>query len=83
MQASVGRVAAETGPEQRRACPSKKKIAMKALSVDHLVLNVGEVKASADWYARAVGMKSKTKTTGEVGVPRISVLFGSRKINLP
>jgi len=55
--------------------------AMKTLSVDHLVLNVQDVEASAGWYTRALGMNREEKATSG-GASRTSLRFGSQKINL-
>jgi len=55
---------------------------MKVLSVDHLVLNVRDVEVSADWYARALGMKREDQPSPNAGAGRTSLRFGSQKINL-
>ena len=55
---------------------------MKVLSIDHLVLNVSDVDAAADWYGRALGMVREDYAPG-AGTPiRTSLRFGSQKINL-
>lgn len=57
---------------------SASRIAVKAL--DHLVLNVRDVEASASWYVRVLGM-SRKQTPASNG-PRTSVHFGVQKMNL-
>jgi catechol 2,3-dioxygenase-like lactoylglutathione lyase family enzyme len=47
--------------------------------LDHLVVNVTDVEASADWYQRVLGM-SRQDTSGTP--VRTSVHFGRQKINL-
>ena len=48
--------------------------------IDHIVLNVADVQASAAWYARVLGMEREVfdSRTG----PRVAVKFGRQKINL-
>lgn len=50
-------------------------------SIDHIVFNVRDVDASADWYVRVLGMKRVDATSGDGG-RRTSVTFGQNKINL-
>jgi catechol 2,3-dioxygenase-like lactoylglutathione lyase family enzyme len=49
-------------------------------SLDHLVLNVGDVEVMAAWYQRVLGMAREDFDYGN-GV-RTSVKFGRQKINL-
>jgi catechol 2,3-dioxygenase-like lactoylglutathione lyase family enzyme len=50
--------------------------------LDHLVLNVTDVKLSAAWYAKVLGMEIKVFDPGPGKMPRTSVHFGPQKINL-
>jgi catechol 2,3-dioxygenase-like lactoylglutathione lyase family enzyme len=47
------------------------------MRLDHLVLTVADVEASADWYARVLGMERV-----EFGEGRVALRFGEHKINL-
>jgi catechol 2,3-dioxygenase-like lactoylglutathione lyase family enzyme len=49
-------------------------------SIDHLVLNVADVEASAAWYVRALGMQ-RVDFDSRSGM-RVAVHFGTQKINL-
>ncbi|HEY2022199.1 VOC family protein [Paraburkholderia sp.] len=49
-------------------------------SLDHLVLNVANVEASAAWYARALGMR-RTEFASRSGT-RVAMTYGNQKINL-
>ena len=49
-------------------------------SLDHLVLNVTDVEASAAWYARMLGMQ-RTEFTSRSGT-RVAMTYGNQKINL-
>jgi catechol 2,3-dioxygenase-like lactoylglutathione lyase family enzyme len=49
-------------------------------SIDHLVLNVADVEASAAWYVRALGMR-RVDFESRSGM-RVAVHFGTQKINL-
>jgi catechol 2,3-dioxygenase-like lactoylglutathione lyase family enzyme len=55
-------------------------IAVNAL--DHLVVNVTDAEIAADWYARVLGMSRVDFNPGPGKAKRISMLFGSQKINL-
>ena len=48
--------------------------------LDHLVLTVRDVEASAAWYGRVLGMERETFTGSDGGV-RVAVRFGNQKIN--
>ncbi len=50
-------------------------------AIDHIVFNVRDVEASADWYARVLGME-RVDITSDSGEPRTSMTFGRNKINL-
>lgn len=49
-------------------------------SLDHLVLNVADVAASADWYARMLGMR-RIEVESRTGI-RVAMTYGNQKINL-
>jgi catechol 2,3-dioxygenase-like lactoylglutathione lyase family enzyme len=49
-------------------------------SLDHLVLNVADVEASAAWYARMLGMR-RTEFESRTGA-RVAMTDGTQKINL-
>ena len=49
-------------------------------SIDHIVLNVADVEASAEWYVRVLGMQ-RIDFDSRTGV-RVAVHFGAHKINL-
>lgn len=49
-------------------------------SIDHLVLNVADVEASAAWYVRVLGMR-RVDFDSRSGT-RVAVHFGTQKINL-
>jgi catechol 2,3-dioxygenase-like lactoylglutathione lyase family enzyme len=49
-------------------------------SIDHLVLNVADVEASAAWYVRALGMQ-RVDFESRSGT-RVAMHFGTQKINL-
>lgn len=51
-------------------------------ALDHLVINVSDVEASAGWYQRVLGMV-REDSVAEPGKPRrTSVKFGAQKMNL-
>ncbi|RAS34519.1 VOC family protein [Paraburkholderia bryophila] len=49
-------------------------------TLDHLVLNVADVEASAAWYARMLGMQ-RTEFESRTGT-RVAMTYGNQKINL-
>jgi catechol 2,3-dioxygenase-like lactoylglutathione lyase family enzyme len=49
-------------------------------SIDHIVLNVADVEASAAWYVRVLGMRRVDFESGS-GL-RVALCFGNQKINL-
>jgi catechol 2,3-dioxygenase-like lactoylglutathione lyase family enzyme len=52
-------------------------------ALDHLVVNVSDVEASAAWYARALGMARVDAALPEDGkAARTEMRFGQQKINL-
>lgn len=50
-------------------------------AIDHVVLNVRDVEASAAWYARVLGM-TRHDFQPPYGVARTSMKFGSMMLNL-
>jgi len=57
-------------------------MSLTVTSLDHLVINVRDVEASAAWYQRVLGMERKDFDPGEGKARRVSVCFGQQKINL-
>jgi len=55
---------------------------VKVHALDHLVINVADVKRSTDWYAKVLGMEVKVFDPGEGKTPRTSLIFGKQKINV-
>jgi len=51
-------------------------------ALDHLVINVTDTNASAEWYERVLGMTRIVFDPGHGKAPRISMRFGQQKINL-
>lgn len=50
-------------------------------AIDHVVLNVRDVEASAEWYGRVLGMTRHDFAPPE-GIPRTSMKFGAMMLNL-
>jgi catechol 2,3-dioxygenase-like lactoylglutathione lyase family enzyme len=55
---------------------------VKVHALDHLVINVSDVARSAQWYQKILGMEIRLFHPGQDKPPRISLIFGSQKINL-
>lgn len=55
---------------------------IKVDSLDHLVINVADVAATAEWYRRILGMEVKLFDPGGGKAPRTSLHFGNQKINV-
>ena len=51
-------------------------------ALDHLVLQVSNVDASAEWYARVLGMTREDVRPEPGKPPRTAMRFGRQKINL-
>jgi catechol 2,3-dioxygenase-like lactoylglutathione lyase family enzyme len=51
-------------------------------ALDHLVINVADVKRSANWYSKVLGMEIKVFDPGQGKTPRTSLHFGNQKINV-
>jgi catechol 2,3-dioxygenase-like lactoylglutathione lyase family enzyme len=57
-------------------------VTLTVTALDHLVINVNDVSASAAWYQRALGMAREDFDPGQGKSPRAALKFGSQKINL-
>src|SRR4030081_4138563 len=57
-------------------------MSVKVNALDHLVINVTDVKRSAEWYATILGMEIKVFDPGAGKTPRTALVFGSQKINV-
>lgn len=51
-------------------------------AVDHIVLTVADVDLSARWYEQVLGMRRVEAAKSSGRAPRVSMRFGSQKINL-
>jgi catechol 2,3-dioxygenase-like lactoylglutathione lyase family enzyme len=51
-------------------------------ALDHLVVQVSDVDASAEWYARVLGMTREDVPPEPGKPPRAAMRFGRQKINL-
>jgi catechol 2,3-dioxygenase-like lactoylglutathione lyase family enzyme len=51
-------------------------------ALDHLVVQVSDVDASAEWYARVLGTTREDIPPGPGKPPRTAMHFGRQKINL-
>jgi catechol 2,3-dioxygenase-like lactoylglutathione lyase family enzyme len=57
-------------------------VTLKVQALDHLVVQVSDVDASADWYARVLGMTREDICPAPGEPPRTAMRFGRQKINL-
>jgi catechol 2,3-dioxygenase-like lactoylglutathione lyase family enzyme len=55
---------------------------LEVTALDHLVLNVRDVEASASWYAQILGMAREDWAPGPNAAVRTAMKFGAQKINL-
>ena len=55
---------------------------VKVHALDHLVINVTDVRRSAEWYCKVLGMEIKVFDPGHGKTPRTSLMFGNQKINV-
>jgi catechol 2,3-dioxygenase-like lactoylglutathione lyase family enzyme len=55
---------------------------VKVHALDHLVINVSDVARTVCWYQKVLGMECRVFDPGGGKTPRISLVFGSQKINL-
>lgn len=54
---------------------------MKVKAIDHVVFNVRDMDASAEWYEKALDMERHVSSSDD-GPIRMSMIFGPNKINL-
>jgi catechol 2,3-dioxygenase-like lactoylglutathione lyase family enzyme len=57
-------------------------MALTVQGLDHLVVQVSDLEASALWYARVMGMKREDVSPAPGQPPRTAMRFGRQKINL-
>ena len=57
-------------------------MAVEVHTLDHLVINVADVRRSAEWYRKILGMEIKVFDPGQGKTPRTSLMFGNQKINV-
>jgi catechol 2,3-dioxygenase-like lactoylglutathione lyase family enzyme len=57
-------------------------MALKVQALDHLVVHVTDVEASAAWYQRVLGMTREYAPSAEGEFLRTAMKFGQQKINL-
>ncbi len=57
-------------------------MALLVHALDHLVINVGDVDASAAWYEATLGVAREDFDPGAGKPRRTSITFGQQKINL-
>jgi catechol 2,3-dioxygenase-like lactoylglutathione lyase family enzyme len=55
---------------------------VKVHALDHLVINVSDVARTVCWYQKVLGMESRVFDPGGGKATRISLAFGSQKINV-
>ncbi|MCX8256105.1 hypothetical protein RHAL1_01121 [Beijerinckiaceae bacterium RH AL1] len=55
---------------------------LKVHGLDHIVINVRDVEASAQWYQRVLGVEREDFDPGQGKPRRVSIKFGRQKINL-
>ena len=55
---------------------------LKVQALDHLVIQVSDLEASASWYARVLGMTREDVPPAPGKPPRTAMRFGRQKINL-
>lgn len=51
-------------------------------ALDHLVINVADVRRSSEWYCKVLGMQVEVFDPGQGKMPRTSLRFGNQKINV-
>lgn len=57
-------------------------MSLRISALDHVVLNVSNVERSAGWYQQVLGMKRKDFEPAPGKPKRVSLSFGSQKLNL-
>jgi catechol 2,3-dioxygenase-like lactoylglutathione lyase family enzyme len=55
---------------------------VKVHALDHLVINVADVRRSTEWYCKVLGMQVEVFDPGQGKTPRTSLRFGNQKINV-
>src|SRR6185437_7229828 len=55
---------------------------LRVQALDHLVVQVSDVDASAEWYGRVLGMIREDVSPEPGRAPRTAMRFGRQKINL-
>lgn len=55
---------------------------VKVHALDHLVINVADVRRSSEWYCKVLGMQIEVFDPGQGKTPRTSLRFGNQKINV-
>src|SRR5579872_3126128 len=66
----------------RQFKPGRTAMALTVQALDHLVVQVSDLEASAWWYARVLGMTREDVPHGDGQPPRTEMKFGRQKINL-
>lgn len=51
-------------------------------ALDHLVINVADVRRTVEWYQNVLGMEIRVFDPGQGKTPRTSLVFGDQKINV-
>src|SRR3954449_6416107 len=51
-------------------------------ALDHIVINVTDIKRTAAWYHQVLGMEVRVFDPGPGKTPRTSLHFGQQKINV-
>jgi catechol 2,3-dioxygenase-like lactoylglutathione lyase family enzyme len=57
-------------------------MALTVQALDHLVVQVSDLEASANWYERVLGMTREDVPPADGNPPRTEMKFGRQKINL-
>jgi catechol 2,3-dioxygenase-like lactoylglutathione lyase family enzyme len=65
-----------------QASHGKGAMTLKVQALDHLVVQVSDLEASAKWYQRALGMTREDVPPAPGKPPRTAMRFGRQKINL-
>jgi catechol 2,3-dioxygenase-like lactoylglutathione lyase family enzyme len=55
---------------------------LRVQALDHLVVQVSDLEAAANWYERVLGMTREDVPPAEGDPPRTEMKFGRQKINL-
>lgn len=57
-------------------------MSVKVNALDHIVINVADVRRTTQWYEKVLGMETKVFDPGPGKTPRTSMSFGNQKINV-